>query len=212
MKQNVNLLRAELKPTVQRITLPRVVAIGLALMVLSSLGWAYTAWLNDGSQQTLKTVNQRLEQTQQQQQQLQQQLDDRQPSQQLLERSEQLDEQISAQRQLNQRLEGQKPEQLTLPDRLMAELYAVDIEGLWLTEFSSSRAGVSLTGKAIQANLLPRWMRRFQQQQLLARSRFAVVDLDNDEQGYQTFSLSNTLASESDSSGDASGAPEQEGQ
>ncbi|MGM0481952.1 MAG: PilN domain-containing protein [Pseudomonadota bacterium] len=210
MKQTVNLLRDELKPVVQHVTLSRVAAVAVLLLVLSGLGWGYTGWQNADTQEALNSVNQRLEQAQQQQKQLQQQLEQRKPSPQLAERSQQLDEQLTGQQQLNQRLAQQQHDQASVPDRLMAELFAVDIEGLWLTGFSSTTAGVSLVGKAIQANLLPRWMQRFQQQELLASSRFAVVDLDNDEQGNQTFSLTNSLPDKGDDSAAASDSPEQE--
>ncbi|RUO75950.1 PilN domain-containing protein [Idiomarina seosinensis] len=195
MKQTVNLLRDELKPVVQTLTLPRLIIVAVVLLIVAVSASIYVGWQSDKVKQQLERVNQQLNQAQQQQQQQQQQLEQREPSQQLAERADQLDKEITAQRQLNTKLAEQQ-RQTNTPDELMQDLSNTNIEGLWLTEFSMTPAGVSLNGKAIKANLLPRWMKRFDQTELLSRSRFAVVDLDRNDKGEQTFSLTNQDTSE----------------
>jgi len=195
MKQTVNLLRDELKPVVQTLTLPRLIIVAVVLLIVAVSASIYVGWQGDKVKQQLERVNQQLNQAQQQQQQQQQQLEQREPSQQLAERADQLDTEITAQRQLNTKLAEQQ-RQTNTPDELMQDLSNTNIEGLWLTEFSMTPAGVSLNGKAIKANLLPRWMKRFDQTELLSRSRFAVVDLDRNDKGEQTFSLTNQDTSE----------------
>ena len=200
MKQFVNLLRDDLKPVVQRLTLKRLVLVVALLMLLIASVWGYLGYLEDKSSSRLSTLQAQLEQLQQRQQQLEQQLEQRRPSQALAQKSAQLDEQINAQQQLNQQLSSQQSTFNAGPEQLMQELSRVDIEGLWLSEFSMTPAGVSLAGKTIRANLLPRWMKRFENMPLLSQSRFAVVDLDLNADGEQTFELTNQAASASDNS------------
>lgn len=196
MKQSVNLLRDDLKPVIQRLTLNRAaVSVALVLfLVVATMG--YAQWLEQKSDNQLTQAQQTLQQHTQRTEQLQQQLKQRQPSQQLIEQDLALDKKIAAQQRLNQQLSERQTTHNSAPDQLMQALYQVDIEGLWLTEFSMGRQGISLTGKTIEANLLPRWMQRFQHVPLLAQSRFAVVDLDRNEQNQQTFSLSNNRSSD----------------
>ncbi|TDP32757.1 fimbrial assembly protein PilN [Idiomarina aquatica] len=197
MKQSVNLLRDDLKPVIQRLTLNRAaVSVALVLfLVVATMG--YAQWLEQKSDNQLTQAQQTLQQHTQRTEQLQQQLKQRQPSQQLIEQDLALDKKIAAQQRLNQQLSDRQTTHNSAPDQLMQALYQVDIEGLWLTEFSMGRQGISLTGKTIEANLLPRWMQRFRHVPLLAQSRFAVVDLDRNEQNQQTFSLSNNPLSDS---------------
>jgi len=196
VKQAVNLLRDDIKPVIQRLTLNRVALSVVLVLLLVFAAVGYTQWLSQQSNSRLLQAQQTLEQLKQKNEQRQQQLQQRQPSQNLVEKEAELEQQINAQQELNQRLSAQQSPHDSAPDQLMQELYSVDIDGLWLTEFSMTPAGVSLSGVAIKANLLPRWMQRFKQTQLLAKSRFAVVDLDRDEQSQQTFTLSNSETSE----------------
>lgn len=198
MKQSVNLLRDDLKPIIQRLTLKRA-AISVVLLLLGMVAAVvYSHWLGQQSNSRLAQAQQELQQSTQQTEQLQQQLEQRQPSQRLVEQDDALAQQIAAQQRLNQQLAAQEAGGNGTPDQLMEALYQVDIDGLWLTEFSMTPHGTSLVGKTIEANLLPRWMQRFRHVPLLAQSRFAVVDLDRDEHGQQTFALSNN-ASDNDS-------------
>lgn len=191
MKQTVNLLRDDIKPVIQRLTLNRVTASVVVLLLMVLAGVGYTQWLSQQSSSRLSQAQQNLQQYKQQTEQLQQQLAQRKPSQQLLDQDTALEQQIAAQQQLNAQLSAQQRTHDSTPDQLMRALYQVDIDGLWLTEFSMNPQGISVTGKTIKANLLPRWMQRFSQVPLLAQSRFAVVDLDRNDQDQQTFSLSN---------------------
>ncbi|MGM0525366.1 MAG: PilN domain-containing protein [Pseudomonadota bacterium] len=196
MKQTVNLLRDELKPIVHTLTLTRLITAAIVLLVIAVSVSTYVGWQSDKVKQQLERAKQQVSQAQQKQQQQQQQLEQREPSQQLVEQTEQLNKEITAQRQLNTKLAQQQQRQTNTPDQLMEELSDTNLEGLWLTEFSMTSEGVSLTGRAIKANLLPRWMKRFEQTELLSRSRFAVVDLDRNDKGEQIFSLTNQDTSE----------------
>lgn len=194
MKQSVNLLRDDLKPIIQRLTLNRAAVSVVLLLIAVVAAVVYSHWLVEQSSSRLLQAQQELQQSTQQTEQLQQQLEQRQPSQRLVELDGALAQQIAAQQRLNQQLEAREAVGNGTPDRLMQALYQVDIDGLWLTEFRMTPHGTSLIGKTIEANLLPRWMQRFRHVPLLAQSRFAVVDLDRDEQGQQTFALSNNAS------------------
>ena len=194
MKQSVNLLRDELKPVVQRLSLNRVAAVTMVLALCVIAAVFYAGQLQQQSQQALTALNDQSAQQKQQLEQLQQQLEQRSPSRTLIDQEQALEEAIAAQRQLNQQLAAQQSERQVAPDQLMQELQQVDIDGLWLTQFSITPEGVSLSGKMIRANILPRWMQRFQTMPLLSESRFAVVDLDYNDQQQQTFSLNNQQA------------------
>ena len=204
MKQSINLLRDDLKPINQRMTLNLTVVIALLLLLGMLAGLFYVGNIQQHSQQQLAEMETQLAQLQQRQEQLQQQLQARSPSKALVAQRQALEEAIVARQQLNEQLAQLQPTDSGSPDQLMQELYQVDIEGLWLTDFSMTPAGVSLVGKTIRANLLPRWMKRFQAMPLLSQSRFAVVDLDRNEQGQQTFALTNKANADatSDSAGD----------
>lgn len=202
MKQSVNLLRDELKPVVQRLSLNRVAGVTVVLMLCVIVAVFYVGQLQQQSQQALTALNDQLAQQKQQLEQLQQQVEQRSPSRTLIDQEHALEEAIAAQRQLNQQLAAQQSERQVAPDQLMQELLQVDIDGLWLTEFSITPEGVSLSGKMTRANLLPRWMQRFQAMPLLSESRFAVVDLDYNEQQQQTFSLNNQQAKARNGSAD----------
>ncbi|RUO45407.1 PilN domain-containing protein [Idiomarina aquatica] len=206
MKQSINLLRDELKPIVQRLSLNRLALVTLVLAVCVLAAVLYTSQLQQQSRQALAQLEEQLAQQKQRREQLQQQLEQRSPSPALTEQEQALEAAIAAQQQLNQQLAAQQSERQIAPDQLMQELSQVNIDGLWLTEFSITPDGVSLSGKMIRANLLPRWMQRFQSMPLLSQSHFAVVDLDRNEQQQQTFSLNNQ---QSPSNGDtvSYGAP-----
>lgn len=191
MKQTINLLRDDLKPVIQRLTLNRMSALVVGLL-LCALGMAlYTGISQQHSQQQVARLQQQLADVQQRHEQILQRVQSRTPSTTLLQQQQALENAIAAQQQLNAQLAEQQPAQRGSPDQLMHELFQVDIEGLWLTQFSMSAEGMSLVGTAIRANLLPRWMQRFQAMPLLSESRFAVVDLDRNPQGQQTFALTN---------------------
>ena len=85
---------------------------------------------------------------------------------------------------------------VTRVQQLMSELSAIDMDGLWLTEFGIEEGRINLHGKAIKGHLIPKWMARFEGKPVLKNSRFSVVDLSQDEQDNQTFSLASERGSD----------------
>lgn len=189
MKQTINLLRDDLKPVVRRLTLNRLSALVFVLLLCAVTVTVYTGFSQQQSEQQLAQLNEQLVDLQQRHELILQKVQSRTPSTSLVQQEQALENAIVAQQQLNAQLANHQPAPHGSPDQLMHELFQVDIEGLWLTQFSMSAEGMSLVGTAIRANLLPRWMQRFKAVPLLSKSRFAVVDLDRNAQGQQTFAL-----------------------
>lgn len=191
MKQTVNLLKDDLKPIIQRVSLTSTLVVAASLLMLMVVWAVVEQWQLSTQQQQQQQLQQTLEAAQQRQQQLQQQLQQRTASPELVQRAQNLEQEIAGQKSLNQQLTQRQGEQHQRPDQLMRELQSINVDGVWLTEFVLQNGAVSLTGKALRANLLPRWMQRFSSTELLSRSRFSVVGLDQNEQGQQLFRLTN---------------------
>ncbi|OIM99248.1 hypothetical protein BFR57_01350 [Idiomarina sp. MD25a] len=196
MKQSINLYTDELKPVVLRLSLVRSLIAALVLILVIVVGWVVLQNIAEQRSAEVDHINQQLQQLQQQQTQLQSQVQQKNPDQQLVQQSENLSRRIQQQMQLNERLTHLESRQLIAPQQLMTELQAIDMEGLWLTEFGISQGRINLHGKAIKGNLIPSWMARFDGEPVLSDSRFSVVDLSQDEQDNQTFSLASERGSD----------------
>ncbi|MAD52679.1 PilN domain-containing protein [Idiomarina sp. UBA3162] len=196
MKQSINLYTDELKPVVLKLSLARSLVAALVLTLVILVAWIVLQQIAEQRSAEADRVNQQLQQLQQQQTQLQSQVQQKNPDQQLVQQSESLSRRIQQQMQLNERLTHLESRQLIAPQQLMAELQAIDMEGLWLTEFGISEGRINLHGKAIKGNLIPSWMARFDGEPVLSDSRFSVVDLSQDEQDNQTFSLASERGSD----------------
>lgn len=196
MKQFINLYTDELKPIVLRLSLARSLVVAVALAILLLVAWIVLKSLAGERQTTADEMSEQLQQLQQQQTQLQAQVQQKSPNQQLIDQSDKLSRQIQQQMELNDRLTNLESRQLIAPQQLMSELSAIDMDGLWLTEFGIEEGRINLHGKAIKGHLIPKWMARFEGKPVLKNSRFSVVDLSQDEQDNQTFSLASERGSD----------------
>lgn len=189
MKQSINLYTDELRPVVLRLSLTRSLLVALGLVLVLVITWVVLQSLASDNNAQAERVNEQLQQLQQQQVQLQNQVQQKNPDQQLVQQADDLSRRIQQQMELNDRLVNLESRQLIAPQQLMRELQSIDMEGLWLTEFGISDGRIHLHGKALKGNLIPTWMARFDNETVLSKSRFSVVDLSQDEQDNQTFSL-----------------------
>lgn len=189
MKQSINLYTDELRPVVLRLSLTRSLLVALGLVLVLVIAWVVLQSLASDNNAQAERVNEQLQQLQQQQVQLQNQVQQKNPDQQLVQQADDLSRRIQQQMELNDRLVNLESRQLIAPQQLMRELQSIDMEGLWLTEFGISDGRIHLHGKALKGNLIPTWMARFDNETVLSKSRFSVVDLSQDEQDNQTFSL-----------------------
>ena len=62
-------------------------------------------------------------------------------------------------------------------------------QGIWLENFGLNGEKIYLQGYATDTEKLVLWMDKFEQSELLASKRFAVVELSRSEEGYQSFQL-----------------------
>ena len=196
MKQSINLYTDELRPVVLRLSLIRSLFVALGLVIVLLVSWLVLNNLASDKMAQAEDANQQLVQLQQQQSQLQAQVQQKQPDQQLVQQVDDLNRRIQQQNQLNARLTNLQSRQLIAPQQLMNELQRIDMDGLWLTEFGISDGRINLHGKATKGNLIPLWMARFDDHNVLSESRFSVVDLSQDEQNNQTFSLASERGSD----------------
>lgn len=191
MKQTVNLFTDDIRPVVRRLTLDSLMGVAALLLFVVLAAWVYSAWSLNHTEARQTAMQDHLARLNAQQAQLKTQIDQRQPDQQLVSESDSLSQQIDGQQRLNQLIADSSGMAEFAPAELMSDLEQVDVDGLWLTRFSSGPNGLTLEGLSIRANLIPRWMRQFGQTQLLQQAKFEVVGLDQNDQGQHSFTLTN---------------------
>ncbi|MDV6315936.1 PilN domain-containing protein [Idiomarina sp. HP20-50] len=196
MKQWVNLYRNELRPVRRQLTFKRVSRglgawLALLLAVVIAVKWHHSSveQANEKLSTALTQLNDSLAKTRER-------IDSRQPSQQLLDKKEELERKLQDISEFQQHINQFQSDKSSEVERFLRELAGITPKNIWLTDFSIAGDNIRLHGFALNSEALVLWMDKFNQSALLSSKSFSVVELKRNEKGYQQFLLQSIRAKE----------------
>jgi hypothetical protein len=184
MKRIANLYTAELKPNREWLTLRRMLAINLALLVSFIVLWSIASLLLSQQQAQQVQVRNQMSTTeaqlQSQQQVLERALNDSELNQ-ALDAAQQTF--VARSRLLDQMQTYTQQNQLSYA-QLLVDLSAADGDAIWLQRILVNNNALSLEGHTLQPQQLPSWLASFSRYETLQDRPFGVFELsDSNEQG-----------------------------
>lgn len=189
MKQSVNLYRGDLVPVKQRLTL-QTVAISLAVIAALTIILGLTAkWQQEQAQAKNEALTDQLNAVNNQLTSLRGRLNNRKQSPELVAKKADLQTYIQDARTFRQSISDFETSASSAVASLLSELSEITPKGIWLENFGLNGKKIYLQGYAADTEKLVLWMDKFEQSELLASKRFAVVELSRSEEGYQSFQL-----------------------
>ena len=189
MKQSVNLYRGDLVPIEQRLTLGKL-TMGLVLIAVVILALATIAgWQQSQAQAKNEGLTERLNVANDQLTSLRDRLSNRKQSPELVSKKAELQAYIQDARTFRQSISDFEASESSAVALLLSELSDITPQGVWLERFGLDGEKIYLKGYATDTEKLVLWMDKFDESELLASKRFAVVELSRSEEGYQSFQL-----------------------
>ena len=116
-------------------------------------------------------------------------LSNRKQSPELVSKKAELQAYIQDARTFRQSISGFEAFESSAVASLLSELSDITPQGVWLERFGLDGEKIYLKGYATDTEKLVLWMDKFDESELLASKRFAVVELSRSEEGYQSFQL-----------------------
>ena len=189
MKQSVNLYRGDLVPVNQRLTLGKL-TVGLVVIAAVILALATIAgWQQSQAQAKNERLTEQLNTANNQLTSLRDRLSNRKQSPDLVAKKTELQTYIQDARTFRQSISDFETSASSAVASLLRELSEITPQGIWLENFGLNGEKIYLQGYATDTEKLVWWMDKFEQSELLASKRFAVVELSRSEEGYQSFQL-----------------------
>ncbi|ATZ72885.1 Type II secretory pathway component [Idiomarina sp. X4] len=189
MKQSVNLYRGDLVPVQQRLTLAKLATGLVALAVVVFALVIFSGWQHRQTQDTNNELTERLNSVNAQLTSLRDRLNSRKQSPELVSKKAELQAYIQDARTFRQSISDFETSESSAVASLLSELSDITPQGVWLERFGLDGEKIYLKGYATDTEKLVLWMDKFDQSELLASKRFAVVELSRSEEGYQSFQL-----------------------
>lgn len=189
MKQSVNLYRGELVSVKQKLTLARLCA-GLAVVAICTFVFvSVTGWQQGQTQAESNVLSEQLEASNNELTKLRSRLTDRKQNSKLVAKKKKLQAYIQDARAFRRSISDFETSASAAVAPLLKELAEITPEGIWLDNFGLNGEGLYLSGYAVDSGELVLWMDKFEQSEVLASKRFAVVELSRSKAGYQFFQL-----------------------
>lgn len=189
MKQSVNLYRGDLVPVQQRLTLAKLATGLVALAVVVFALVIFSGWQHRQTRDTNNELTERLNVANNQLTSLRDRLSNRKQSPELVSKKAELQAYIQDARTFRQSISDFETSESSAVASLLSELSDITPQGVWLERFGLDGEKIYLKGYATDTEKLVLWMDKFDQSELLASKRFAVVELSRSEEGYQSFQL-----------------------
>ncbi|ASG66606.1 Type II secretory pathway component [Idiomarina piscisalsi] len=189
MKQSVNLYRGDLVPVQQRLTLAKLATGLVALVVVVFTLMIFSGWQHSQTRGTNNELTERLNVANNQLTSLRDRLSNRKQSPELVSKKAELQAYIQDARTFRQSISDFEASESSAVASLLSELSDITPQGVWLERFGLDGEKIYLKGYATDTEKLVSWMDKFDESELLASKRFAVVELSRSEEGYQSFQL-----------------------
>lgn len=189
MKQSVNLYRGDLVPVQQRLTLAKLATGLVALVVVVFTLMIFSGWQHSQTRDTNNELTERLNVANNQLTSLRDRLSNRKQSPELVSKKAELQAYIQDARTFRQSISDFEASESSAVASLLSELSNITPQGVWLERFGLDGEKIYLKGYATDTEKLVSWMDKFDESELLASKRFAVVELSRSEEGYQSFQL-----------------------
>jgi Tfp pilus assembly protein PilN len=189
MKQSINLYRGDLVPVQQRLTLAKLATGLVALVVVVFALVIFSGWQHSQAQDTNNELTERLNVANDQLTSLRDRLSNRKQSPELVSKKAELQAYIQDARTFRQSISDFEASESSAVASLLSELSDITPQGVWLERFGLDGEKIYLKGYATDTEKLVLWMDKFDESELLASKRFAVVELSRSEEGYQSFQL-----------------------
>jgi len=189
MKQSVNLYRGDLVPVQQRLTLAKLATGLVALVVVVFTLVIFSGWQHSQTRDTNNELTERLNVANNQLTSLRDRLSNRKQSPELVSKKAELQAYIQDARTFRQSISDFEASESSAVASLLSELSDITPQGVWLERFGLDGEKIYLKGYATDTEKLVSWMDKFDESELLASKRFAVVELSRSEEGYQSFQL-----------------------
>lgn len=188
-KLSVNLYTHALRPQKQWLTLTNVGLVILVLLLLISLMRAQLMWQQHQLNSQRQTIEANTLLVQQQLAELGQRVREQRADAQLEQQIGRLERDILNLEALSVAVARSDSPAESHYGNLLADLSRIHQSGLWLQHIENRQGRLILRGQTERSSYLPQWMSQFQSVPSLAQKRFAVLALDNNDDGTLNFEL-----------------------
>ena len=189
-KLSINLYQDELKVAKPLLTLPRVVAAWVGLLVIMLAWSAITAHQISSELATLAQVNAVKQQQKDRIKELEKRVSNNKASANLVRELDKLSFVIANKQQLLQQLTNKETTYTTGYSKAMSQLASLHHKDISLTGVNIERTSMTFSGVARSPEAIPSWLARFEGATFLKGQSFNYVNLQESEDKYTQFVVS----------------------